>query len=257
MHEGPHQPRRHAGEGELAEVGHGVTAADDGELPLVPVGEGDARLAGEVVLMAAAAYCPIWIATGQTPGSGPLEPRLMQEGGGITQDEELGMARHGAVGLDEGAPLTVERRVEGLEQRRGLIAGGPDHGGGRDHPTGGLDRGGGDLGHQRVLAHLDAESRGGRPWRVPRARVDRRAAAAGRPRPASPSPRADRCAGSRARAQSGGSRRSPRPSRHRSARRPPPRRSGTGAAWRDRAPARRARRPAGCAGECRAHPRRS
>ena len=86
-------------------------AADHRELPLVPVAgrPGAAGRPGRP-RWSRAAYSPIWIATGQMPGSGAA--LLVIERGGVAQDEDLGMARDGAVGLDDRAAHAVERRAE-------------------------------------------------------------------------------------------------------------------------------------------------
>ena len=96
---------------EPADVGDRAPAADHGELPLVPVAERPARPPAQVVAgWSRAAYSPIWIATGATPGSGL--PSWWSKRGGVAQDEDLGMARDGAVGLHQHPARPVQRDAE-------------------------------------------------------------------------------------------------------------------------------------------------
>ena len=98
---------------ELPDVRHRLAPADDRELSLVPVAEGAARPAGQVALDdAQAVYSPIWIATGQMPGSVP--PSWWLKAAASPRTKTSGWPGMVQSGSTIARPIAVERRAERL-----------------------------------------------------------------------------------------------------------------------------------------------
>ena len=101
-----------------------------------------------------AVYSPIWMATGQMPGSNAA---VLGERRGVAEHEHFGMSGNGAIRLHDGAPHAVQRCTQCPEQRARHVAGGPDHCPGGDSPPRGDHLTRTEVGHQRLGANLDAE----------------------------------------------------------------------------------------------------
>ena len=204
---------------QLPDVGHRLSPPDDRELALVPVAEGAARPAGQVALDDRGRVLAHLDRDRADAGERCRPPG--GERGGVAQDEHLGVARDGAVGLDDHPAHAVERRAEAPEQRARRVARGPDDRLRWGWSTPRRCTEPGRMSVTSVSVRTSTPSRrslllglGAQSSR------DTRAGAAARPRAASPWPRRDRCGGSPGAARTAGSRRRRRPSRRRSG--PPP-----------------------------------
>ena len=156
----PHQPGDDAGEPQLADHRDRAEAADDRHRALVEVVE---RLLRRLALDPAVDLLGGVL---RTLDRDLRDAREVVEADHVADDEHLGVAGEGEVGVDADAAGAVERGAglvgQRLGQRRGLHAGGPDLGDGVDALGAAvlelhLDAALVDVGHHRAEDHLDAE----------------------------------------------------------------------------------------------------
>ena len=121
VHRQPGEPGHEAAQFEPPEVRHARGASDGGERAFVAVVERAQRLpfdGADDVLGRVLAFLD----------RRGRDARDALDGGEVADDEGVAMAGNGQIALDQHAPGAVERRAEAARERRGLHAGGPEHG---------------------------------------------------------------------------------------------------------------------------------
>src|SRR5262249_38024222 len=126
----PEEPGEPPAQLDEAEIADRDLAPDRRQVARVAVAEGGHRLAGEAGEDGPRRVGALLLGGGRDAGDGPA--RGVDAGGGVADDEDLGMPRHAEVGLDDDASGAVLPGAEPFRRRRGGDARRPDEGAGGD-----------------------------------------------------------------------------------------------------------------------------